>query len=87
MDTMEEIRKNYIQSMIDEEKKELSDNAEKIDKFKVLCAKKGINLSDKNFRYIQTIGIVASYPNLLSLINPKIKEDKEKLVKNHLLNT
>jgi hypothetical protein len=86
MDSMEERMQRYLQSMIEEEQKELSENADKIEHFKKLCAKKGFQLTDNNFNYIQTIGIVASYPNILSFLNPNIENDKEGLVKCDLLN-
>ena len=72
--------------MIEEEQTELSENADKIERFKKLCASKGLQLTDKNFNYVQTIGIIASYPNILSYLNPKIDKDKEELVKCDLLN-
>jgi hypothetical protein len=86
MDSMEERMQKYLQSMIEEEQNELSENADKIEHFKKLCASKGLQLTDNNFNYVQTIGIIASYPNLLSYLNPKIENDKEELVKCDLLN-
>lgn len=86
MDTQEERMLKYQQSLLEEERKELSENADKIEHFKNLWAKKGMQLKDSNFNYVQTIGIVASYPNLLSFLNPSIENDKEGLVKCDLLN-
>jgi len=86
MNSMEEIRKRYIQSLLEEEKEELAENAANIDRFIKLCAKKGLQLSDKNFSYIKTIGVVANYPNILTYLNSNIIKDKEKLVNCDLLN-
>lgn len=85
MESMEELRKRYIQGIREEEEKQLSQNAELIEDFKKKCKKKGIELKDENFRYIQTIGIVASSPNLLTYLNQEVKKDKEELVSCQLL--
>jgi SpoVK/Ycf46/Vps4 family AAA+-type ATPase len=66
MDSLEEISKRYIQSKLDEEKQELAENVDNIKKFKELCTKKGLHLAEKNFSYDTTIGVIATYPNLLS---------------------
>jgi len=86
MESFDDAEKRYINNKLDEERRELSKNIENIERFKNLCAKKGLNLSEENFRYIYTIGIVAIYPNLLSFLNPLIKKDKEGLVGCDLLN-
>lgn len=70
----------YRKSLIEEEERELGENSEQIEKFLAFCAEKGIALSKENIRYIQTIGIVAEYPNILHLLNNKIEKDKEELV-------
>lgn len=86
MNQIDEINERYKKNMLEEEKSQLLSNAENITRFKNLCAEKGIQLSDANFSYIQTIGIVASYPNLLSILKTEIKEDKEELVSYNILN-
>ena len=77
---MEDYKKKYFESLIEEEKQEISDNSKTIQEFKDLCASKGIQLIDSNFRYLRTIGIVAFYPDILLILNSKIKKDKEGLV-------
>lgn len=66
--------------MRDEEKKKLSDNAKLINYFKLFCAKNGVVMTDDNFKYIQTIGIVASHPNLVGQLCNDFSRDKEGLV-------
>lgn len=78
----EEWEKNYLQSIREREIEELDKNADIIERFKFFCAKKGLHLTDQNFRYVHTIGVVALYPNILSNLNSKILRDKEGLV-NH----
>ena len=71
---------NYRKHQLEEQAKELSENSELIDSFIEFCESKYIPLSKKNIQYIQTIGIVASYPNLVKLLNENVKVDKEELV-------
>jgi hypothetical protein len=86
MNLTEEEDKEYLQSLRNTENEELLKNSSIIEKFILFCAKNGIILAAKNFSYIPTIGIVASYPNLLSFLNPNIELDKELLVSCDLLN-
>jgi hypothetical protein len=80
MDTPQDIQKRYMQHQIDEEKRELAENAELINSFKQICAAKGVSLSDSNFTYIQSIGIVASFPNLVGVLCSDFSKDKEDLI-------
>lgn len=86
MDSLEESIRRYNERKLTEEETELSKNAHNIERFKALCSEKGLRLSDENFRYIYTIGVVASYQNILRILNPKIEPDKEDLVYFGLLN-
>jgi hypothetical protein len=86
MESQEERLRAYRQQMIDEEREELMDNAALIKSFKEYCLSKGIVLNDDNIRYIQTIGIVASYPNIVASLCPDISKDKEGLVDFNRLN-
>ena len=86
MTEREEILKNYRKHQLEEQAGQLSKNSKLIEDFISLCKKKDIKLSNDNFQYIQTIGIVASYPNLVYLLNAKIKRDKEELVAYEILN-
>jgi len=80
MDSLTEMQREYLKRMKEEELEELSKNSELIEAFKAKCSDKGINLTDDNFRYIYTIGIIATYPNILNLLNNKVMKDKEELV-------
>lgn len=82
---MEDYKKRYFESLIEEEKNKISENFDTIQKFKEFCASKGIQLTDSNFRYHRTIGVVASYPDILLALNSQIKKDKEGLVNCNLL--
>lgn len=84
---MEDENKDYIQSLRDIETEELLKNSTLIEEFTLFCANRGIILTAKNFSYIQIIGIVATYPNILSFLNPNIVFDKEQLVSCDLLNS
>lgn len=66
--------------LLEEQKKELAENSGLIGNFLDYCKNKHISISEKNIEYIPTIGIVANYPNLVNLLNNKIKVDKEDLV-------
>lgn len=64
---------------------ELSKNATLIQSFIDYCDSKQIKLTLDNFDYVQTIGIVATYPNIVYLLNNKIFLDKEQLVEVNIL--
>ena len=70
----------YRKHQLEEQAKQIAENSELIDGFIKLCHSKNIPLSKKDIQYIQTIGIVASYPNIVLLLNENIKLDKEELV-------
>jgi hypothetical protein len=80
MDNETEIFKRYQQQQLEERMEELTKNATLIQSFIDYCDSKQIKLTQDNFDYIQTIGIVATYPNIVHLINDKIYTDKEELV-------
>jgi len=69
-------RNNY---RIEEEKKELEKNNDLIKAFIKHCESLDIELSPENFNYKETIGIVASYPNILNHLKPELIKDKEGL--------
>ncbi len=76
---MTDNQKRYFEQLKIEEKEELAINNELVESFKIECKKKGIILTKNNFKHIPTIGIVASYPNLIKFLCPEISEDKEGL--------
>lgn len=70
----------YQQQQIEERMEELTKNASLIQSFIDYCDSKQITLSKDNFDYVQTIGIIATYPNIVHLLNDKVSTDKEELV-------
>lgn len=85
MDSIEEASQKYFQEILDDEIEELKNNEETIQRFKQVCLDKGLNLTDDNFRYIYTIGIVATYPDLLTYIAPTLICDKEGLIRSDIV--
>lgn len=80
MDDMTELQKNYLEMLREEEKEELANNADTISSFKNFMAKKGVVLTDENFKYFQTIGIIATFPNIVSYLHSSLVNDKEGLL-------
>ncbi|HPA36775.1 MAG TPA: hypothetical protein PLA16_10430, partial [Chitinophagales bacterium] len=80
MESETEIFRRYKQQLLEERMEELTKNADLIQSFIKYCDSKQINLTSDNFDYVQTIGIVAKYPNIVHLLNDKILRDKEELV-------
>jgi hypothetical protein len=78
---MDDFKAQYLANLLKEEKEQLAKNQEAIESFKALFATKGIQLTDENFKYIQTIGVVAEFPNILSHLASDIVNDKDGLVK------
>ncbi len=64
----------------------LNENSELIKLFIEFCKTKNIILSDNNISYIPTIGLIATYPNLVKLLNDNIRINKEQLVSFEFLN-
>lgn len=71
--------KEYWKRKEAEEKEVLATNSNLINEFKRYCKSKGLDLHDNNFRYIQTIGIIAQYPGILKILSPELEMDKEGL--------
>ncbi|MCW3111462.1 MAG: hypothetical protein JWQ09_5968 [Segetibacter sp.] len=80
-----ERQKAHFNHLKEEEIRKLAQNADLIDAFKQLCQKKGVILTDRNFKHVQTIGIVACYPNLVEYLCTDFSRDKEGLVDFNLL--
>jgi hypothetical protein len=85
MDDATDFDNEYLQQDTDERKEELAKNADLIQNFIRFCATKQIELTLDNFDFIRTIGMVAKFPNLVSLLNPTIIADKEELVRMDIL--
>lgn len=80
MSNIDDIREGYRKRQIEEREMELVKNAGLIQDFIAFCADKKIVLSQDNFDYLQTTGIIAKYPNITYLLNSKVVADKEGLV-------
>jgi hypothetical protein len=80
MDDLTDFQKEYPEMLREEEKEELNNNADIISSFKNLLSKKGISLSDENFKFYRTTGIVAVYPNLINYLHDCLVTDKEGLL-------
>lgn len=81
----EDYIEQYKKLMQEEENKELSNNSILIECFINYCESKNISLTKKDFKYVQTIGVIAKYPNLVYLLNNDVQMDKEELVSMELL--
>jgi competence transcription factor ComK len=77
--TEQEIRDEYQQNCIRQEQQEQANNRITIDHFKQYVSKLGISITDDCIRYITPIGIVVTYPDILSFLLPELHEDKEGL--------
>lgn len=80
MNEITDFEKQYFEMLKEEEKKELANNSDVISSFKEYMFQKNIVLTDKNFKYFQTTGVVATYPNIISLLHPSLATDKEGLL-------
>lgn len=74
--SLEEYKKQHLAK----QREMLSKNSELIEDFKTYCSSFGVALSDNDFKYIQTIGIVAEHPNIIFKLNNELRKDKEGLV-------
>ncbi|MDL2314796.1 hypothetical protein LJC16_00875 [Bacteroidales bacterium OttesenSCG-928-C19] len=78
MDNLTDMQREYLEALRLEEKEELENNAEIISSFKRFMSKKKVVLTDGNFKYIPTTGIVATFPNMVNLLYPN-EIDKENI--------
>ena len=86
MESLSEIKKRYFETLREEKETQLKKHSKTIEDFISLCSAKGLVLTSENFSYIQTIGIVANYPNLLFSLKPELKKVDEELIECKLLN-
>lgn len=77
---MNDKQKEYLRHIEKDRKEELKKHSSLIKSFIDYCKSKQIHLTEKNFYFIETIGVVATYPNIAYLLNDKIYTDKENLV-------
>jgi len=79
MDNMSDIKRRYIQSLLDEEKEELERNGKIISNFKDYMHRRDVILSESNFRYYRTSGIIVYYPEIVQILLDIIRPDKDNL--------
>jgi hypothetical protein len=78
--SMKELIEQINKQLEIDKKKELENNSELINQFIQFCKKKKIILTLDNFDYIETIGIVATYPDLLNKLNTLLEKNDEELI-------
>lgn len=76
---------DYLRQQAEEKEEKLAQNSTLIQNFIDFCETKKIKLTIENFDYIQSIGIVAKYPDLVTKLNDRIIVDKEELVDTWIL--
>lgn len=75
----------YYQHLEDECKSAIEAERDCIEKFKELCLVKGFELTDEDFSYIPTIGVIANAKGILSAFTENIPRDKDGLIEFDLL--
>ncbi|HCD9233867.1 TPA: hypothetical protein NEG48_000836 [Elizabethkingia anophelis] len=80
MKEVNDTQKEFIKALREEEKEELEKHSSEISAFKEFMKKKGIELTDSNFNFYRTTGIIASYPNIVGLLHGSLVNDKEGLM-------
>lgn len=85
MNNEDEMINNYKMRLRKEREEELTKNSSLIEAFIDFSKSRQIKLNIDNFDYVQTIGIIAHYPNIVHLLNEKISKDKEELVEVNVL--
>jgi hypothetical protein len=85
MESMSEIKERYIKAQIEEMKLQLENHSKTIENFISLCSDLGLSLTRENFIYIEKIGVVAKYPNLLFHLKPELEKVDEELIECQLL--
>lgn len=78
--TMDELHDHWVRQLKEQEKSEMTRHANVIEKFKSICKQQGVQITDEHLSYVSNTGIVATYPNLLALLDSKMKKDKEGLI-------
>jgi hypothetical protein len=81
MPELTDFQKQYLAYLRKEEEEQLTANTDIISKFKDRLGQKGIILSDNNFKYYTTSGIIATFPEIISVLNNILIKDKEGLVR------
>lgn len=63
----------------EEARKVLAEHADSIAAFQKHCEGLGITLTSENFSYLDMIGVVATYPNIVGFLNEELHTDKDGL--------
>ena len=71
---------NYLKQIEEERCFQIESNSHLIASFKEHCKTIGLTLTDDNFDYIQTIGLIAKYPDIALHLNKNLSRDKEGLI-------
>ena len=79
MRKLTDFQKKYLETLRIEELKQLEKYANEIIAFKDFLRPAGVYLDDSNFKYYQTSGIIATYPDLINYLHPCLNRDKEGL--------
>ncbi|MGN7787753.1 hypothetical protein ACTJIJ_24680 [Niabella sp. 22666] len=80
MDELTEFQKEYRRKLREEELEELTKHKSVIFSFKKFMKEKGVELTDDNFNFYRTTGIIASYPNIVGLLDENLVTDKDGLM-------
>lgn len=86
MNEREQFIENRRKHLLDLQNREFNRHSKTIKDFLEFCTTKGLRITSEQVSYIPTIGIVVTFPNLVNLLNAKIKVDKEELVDFDILN-
>ncbi len=82
---MKEIKEQYFKQREEDRKKQLKDSAKIIEDFISHCAEINIEITKENFNYIETIGIVVNFPDILNKLNTGLTKNDEELISCKLL--
>ncbi len=77
---MDNFKEEYLKTLREIEKEELEKYKLQIQYFKKIMKDKGIKLTDDNFNFYQTSGIIVSFPNIVNLLVEDLVIDKDGLI-------
>lgn len=79
MKSISEIKKSYFEHLKQEELNELENYSNSINSFISFASKLDVKLNKEDFSYCQTVGIIATYPNIVPKLHISLIPDKEGL--------
>ncbi len=85
MTEREKLIETHRINLMEIQESELKQNSKIIKDFLDYCQKREIKITSNDISYVQTIGIIATFPNIVNLLNSKVKVDKEELVDFNML--